>query len=47
MFSGLLYCADCGSKMTFHRQMAQSAEKHNFVCELPAQFKIMYYALYS
>ena len=32
MFSGLLYCADCGSKMTFHRQMAQSAEKHNFVC---------------
>ncbi|MBT2158578.1 recombinase zinc beta ribbon domain-containing protein [Clostridioides difficile] len=33
MFSGLLYCADCGSKMTFHRQMAQSAEKHNFVCK--------------
>lgn len=32
MFSGLLYCADCGSKMTFHRRVDEPAEKHNFVC---------------
>lgn len=32
MFSGLLYCADCGSKMTFHRRADEPAEKHNFVC---------------
>lgn len=32
MFSGLLYCADCGSKMTFHRKVSEAAEKHNFVC---------------
>lgn len=32
MFSGLLYCADCGSKMTFHRKVDEPAEKHNFVC---------------
>jgi len=32
MFSGLLYCADCGSKMTFHRKADEPAEKHNFIC---------------
>ena len=32
IFSGLLYCADCGSKMTFHRKVSETAEKHNFVC---------------
>lgn len=32
MFSGLLYCADCGSKMSFHRRVDEPADKHNFVC---------------
>ena len=32
MFSGLLYCADCGSKLTFHRKADELAEKHNYVC---------------
>lgn len=32
MFSGLLYCADCGSKLTFHRKVDEPAEKHNYVC---------------
>jgi hypothetical protein len=32
MFSGLLYCADCGSKMTFHREVSQAADKHHYVC---------------
>ena len=32
MFSGLLYCADCGSKLTFHRKADEPAEKHNYVC---------------
>ena len=32
MFSGLLFCADCGSKMTFHRQMNEPADKHHFLC---------------
>jgi len=32
MFSGLLFCADCGSKMSFHRGTEEPPEKHNFVC---------------
>lgn len=32
MFSGLLYCADCGSKMTFHRKMDEPAEKYHYYC---------------
>ena len=32
MFSGLLYCADCGSKLTFHRKADEPAEKHHYVC---------------
>ncbi|MGL5435468.1 MAG: DUF4368 domain-containing protein [Lachnospiraceae bacterium] len=32
MFSGLLYCADCGSRMRFHRQVNEVPEKHNFTC---------------
>ncbi len=32
MFSGLLYCADCGSKLTFHRKADAPAEKHHYVC---------------
>lgn len=33
MFSGLLYCADCGSKLSFHRRAGDPADKHNFLCE--------------
>lgn len=32
IFSGLLYCADCGSKMSFHRRVDEPAEKHSFLC---------------
>lgn len=32
MFSGLLYCADCGSKLTFHRRVDEPAEKHHYLC---------------
>lgn len=32
MFSGLLYCADCGSKMSFHRKVDEPANKHNYIC---------------
>jgi len=32
MFSGLLYCADCGSKMSFHRRADDPPKKYNFVC---------------
>lgn len=32
MFSGLLYCADCGRKLSFHRKADDPPEKHNFVC---------------
>ena len=32
MFSGLLFCADCGSKMSFHRRVDEPAEKHSYVC---------------
>ena len=32
MFSGLLYCADCGSKMSFHRKVDEPADKHNYMC---------------
>ncbi len=32
MFSGLLYCADCGSRMTFHRETIQSPDSCNFCC---------------
>lgn len=32
MFSGLLFCVDCGSKMSFHRRVDEPAEKHNYVC---------------
>ena len=32
MFSGLLYCADCGRKLSFHREVSQVAEKHYYAC---------------
>ena len=32
MFSGILYCADCGKKLSFHRQANDPDTKHNFVC---------------
>lgn len=32
MFSGILYCADCGKKLSFHRRVNDPASKHNFVC---------------
>lgn len=32
MFSGLLYCADCGSKLSFSRKAEDPPEKHNFIC---------------
>ena len=32
IFSGLLFCADCGSKMSFHRRVDEPAEKHSYVC---------------
>ena len=33
MFSGLLYCADCGRKLSFHRKADEHAEKHHYLCE--------------
>ena len=33
MFSGLLYCADCGRKLSFHRRVGEPVEKHNYLCE--------------
>lgn len=33
MFSGLLYCADCGRKLSFHRKADEPAEKHHYLCE--------------
>lgn len=33
MFSGLLYCADCGRKLSFHRRADEPAEKHHYLCE--------------
>lgn len=33
MFSGLLYCADCGRKLSFHRKADESADKHHYLCE--------------
>lgn len=32
MFSGILYCADCGKKLSFHRRANDPDPKHNFVC---------------
>jgi len=32
MFSGILYCADCGKKLSFHRRLADPGTRHNFVC---------------
>lgn len=32
MFSGILYCADCGKKLSFHRRANDPDSKHNFVC---------------
>lgn len=32
MFSGILYCADCGKKLSFHRRVNEPDSKHNFVC---------------
>lgn len=32
MFSGILYCADCGKKLSFHRRANNPDTKHNFVC---------------
>ena len=34
MFSGLLYCADCGRKLSFHRKADDPPEKHNYLCEI-------------
>lgn len=33
MFSGLLYCADCGRKLSFHRKADDPSEKHHYLCE--------------
>ena len=33
MFSGLLYCADCGRKLSFHRKADDPPEKHHYLCE--------------
>ena len=33
MFSGLLYCAYCGRKLSFHRKADEPAEKHHYLCE--------------
>ncbi|VUX17338.1 Uncharacterised protein [Faecalibacterium prausnitzii] len=33
MFSCLLYCADCGRKLSFHRKADEPAEKHHYLCE--------------
>lgn len=33
MFSGLLYCGDCGKKLSLHRRNDEPVEKHNFLCE--------------
>ena len=33
MFSGLLYCAGCGRKLSFHRKADEPAEKHHYLCE--------------
>ncbi len=33
MFSGLLYCADCGRKLSFHRKANEPAKKHHYLCE--------------
>lgn len=33
MFSGLLYCADCGRKLSFHRKADEPADKHHYLCE--------------
>lgn len=33
MFSGLLYCADCGRKLSVHRKADEPAEKHHYLCE--------------
>ena len=33
MFSGLLYCADCGCKLSFHRKADEPADKHHYLCE--------------
>lgn len=32
MFSGILFCADCGKKLSFHRRVNDPDSKHNFVC---------------
>ena len=33
MFSGLLYCADFGRTLSFHRKDDEPAEKHHYLCE--------------
>ena len=33
MFSGLLYCADCGRKLSFHRKADDPPEKHHYLCD--------------
>ncbi len=32
MFSGLVYCADCGGTMVLHRARTMDAVKNNFMC---------------
>ena len=32
MFSGLLYCADCDSKLSFSHRAENPPKKHNFIC---------------
>jgi hypothetical protein len=32
IFSGLVYCADCGSKLTINTSKTKSGESHYFIC---------------
>ena len=39
MFSGLVYCADCGSTMVLSRAHTMSEDKYNFTCKAHKQSK--------